>query len=225
MVDAVLLRPLPFKDPERIVAVWGKSDESQRDVVSYPDYTDLRDQNQTFSAITCYTRTGGALSRAEDSQFLEGVATTPEIFDVLGVPPLLGRGFTREEATENVPRVIVLTHQFWQRVFAGDRNILGQELTLSGRNYTIIGVMPPSWKFPVEDERIDYVSPLGFLAGHGPEQSRRAVSERDRPLEAGRIDPAGAGGHERDHGAAGAAIPRLQTRIAPRQSSALCTPM
>jgi putative ABC transport system permease protein len=154
---------LPFKDPNRIVAVWAKSTNSDSDVVAYPDYVDLRDQNQSFSAMTCYTRTAGTLSRAEDSQYLEGVATTPEIFDVLGVPPLLGRGFTREEATEGGPRVVVLTHQLWQRAFGSDAKILGQDITLSGRPHTVVGIMPQGWKFPVEDERIDYVSPVGYL--------------------------------------------------------------
>ena len=163
VVDAMLLRPLPFKDPARVVAVWGRSSTSNRDVVSHPDYLDLRDQNRSFSALACYTRTAGTLSGVEESQLIEGVATTPEIFDVLGVPALIGRGFLPEEATEGGPRVIVLTHQLWQRAFGGDPNAVGREINLSGRSTTIVGIMPPGWKFPVQDQRIDYVVPVGYL--------------------------------------------------------------
>ncbi len=163
VVDAMLLRPLPFKDPDRIVAVWAKAQDRARDVFSYADYVDLRDQNRTFSALAAYTRTGGTLTYADESQLLEGVAISPQVFDVLGVAPLIGRTFTEADNNENVPRVIVITHQLWQRAFGGESSIVGKEVTLSGRNHTIVGVMPPGWKFPVEDKRIDYVIPIGYF--------------------------------------------------------------
>jgi putative ABC transport system permease protein len=165
VVDTVLLRPLPFKDPDRIVMAWARyvNDSEARGVHSFPDYTDLRDQSQSFSGMAAYTRTAGTLSQAEDAQYLEGVAVTPEIFDVLGVPALLGRGFNQEEAKEQGPRVLVLTYPLWQRAFGGNPKILGQQVTLSARSYTVIGVMPPGWKFPIQDEHIDYVVPLQYL--------------------------------------------------------------
>jgi putative ABC transport system permease protein len=165
VVDTVLLRPLPFKDPERIVMAWARyvNDSEGRGVHSFPDYTDLRDQNQSFSGMAAFTRTAGTLAQAEDAQALEGVAITPEIFDVLGVPPLLGRGFNQEEAKDQGARVVVLTYPLWQGAFGGDQKILGQQITLSGRSHTVIGVMPSGWKFPIEDERIDYVVPLQYL--------------------------------------------------------------
>jgi putative ABC transport system permease protein len=166
VVDTVLLRPLPFKDPNQIVMAWGRyvnDSEYGRGVHSFPDYVDLRDQSQTFSAMAAYTRTAGTLAQADDAQALEGVAITPEIFDVLGVPPLLGRGFTQEEAKDQGERVIVLTYPLWQRAFGTDPKILGQQVTMSGRSYTVVGVMPTGWKFPIEDEHIDYVIPLQYL--------------------------------------------------------------
>jgi len=165
VVDTVLLRSLPFKDPERLVMAWARyvNDSGGRGVHSFPDYTDLRDQSRSFSGMASYTRTAGTLAQAEDAQALEGVAITPEIFDVLGVPPLLGRGFNQEEARDQGARVIVLTHPLWQRAFGGDQKILGQQIALSGRSYTVIGVMPPGWKFPIEDKHIDYVIPLQYL--------------------------------------------------------------
>ncbi len=165
VVDTVLLRPLPFKDPDRIVMAWMRyvNDAQQRGVHSFPDYTDLRDQSQSFSGLAAYTRTAGTLALAEDAQYLEGVAITPEIFDVLGVPPLLGRGFNQEETKDQGAHVVVLTYPLWKRAFGGDPKILGQQITLSAHGFTVIGVMPPGWKFPIQDEHIDYVIPLQYL--------------------------------------------------------------
>jgi putative ABC transport system permease protein len=165
VVDTILLRPLPFKAPDQIVMAWAHyvNDSGGRGVHSFPDYIDLRDQSQSFSGMAAFTRAAAILAQTEDAQSLEGVAITPEIFDVLGVPPLLGRGFTQEEAKDQGVRVIVLTYPLWQRAFGGDSKILGQQITLSARSYTVIGVMPSGWKFPIEDERIDYVIPLQYL--------------------------------------------------------------
>ena len=167
VIDTMLLRPLPFKDPDQIVMAWGRyandSGTVRGNVHSFPDYTDLRDQSQSFSAMAAFTRTAAVLAQAEDAQYLEGLAITPEIFDVLGVPPLLGRGFTQEEAKDQGIRVVVLTYPLWKRAFGGDPKILGQSVTLSGRSYTAVGVMPDGWKFPIEDEQIDYVLPLQYL--------------------------------------------------------------
>ncbi len=166
VIDTVLLRPLPFKNPDEITMVWARYANDtgfHGNVHSFPDYVDLRDQNRSFSSLAAYTRTAGTLAQADDAQALEGVAITPEIFDVLGVPPLLGRGFTQEEAKEEGARVVVLTYPLWKKAFGGDPKILGQQVTLSARSHTVIGVMPPDWKFPIEDEHIDYVVPLQYL--------------------------------------------------------------
>jgi putative ABC transport system permease protein len=167
VIDTVLLRPLPFKNPEEIVNVWGRyANDSGRvrgNVHSYSDYLDLRDQSQSFAAMAAYTRTGGTLSLAEDAKALEGLAITPEVFDVLGVQPLLGRGFTKEDAKNEADRVVVLTYPLWKSAFGSDPKIIGQKIMLSARPHTVIGVMPPSWKFPVEDEHIDYALPLEYF--------------------------------------------------------------
>ena len=166
VIDTVLLRPLPFKNPDEITMVWARYANDtgfHGNVHSFPDYVDLRDQSQSFSSLAAYTRTAGTLAQADDAQALEGVAITPEIFDVLGVPPLLGRGFTQEEAKEEGARVVVVTYPLWKKAFGGDPKILGQQVTLSARSHTVIGVMPPDWKFPIEDEHIDYVVPLQYL--------------------------------------------------------------
>ncbi|MFL6589638.1 MAG: ABC transporter permease, partial [Chthoniobacterales bacterium] len=167
VIDTVLLRPLPFKNPDEIVNIWGRyandSGSVRGNVHSFPDYVDLRDQSQSFVAMAAYTRTGGTLSLSEDSKGLEGVAITPEVFEVLGVQPLLGRGFTREDAKNEADRVVVLTYPLWKSAFASDPKIIGQKITISARPHTVVGVMPPGWKFPIEDEHIDYALPLEYL--------------------------------------------------------------
>jgi len=167
VIDTVLLRPLPFKNPDQIVHVWGRyatdGGKVRGNVHSFPDYVDLREQSQNFAAMAAYTRTGGTLSLAEDARALEGIAITPEVFDVLGVQPLLGRGFTKEDAKNEADRVVVLTYPLWQSAFGSDPKIIGQKITISARPHTVIGVMPPNWKFPVEDEHIEYALPLEYL--------------------------------------------------------------
>jgi putative ABC transport system permease protein len=167
VIDTVLLRPLPFKSPDEIVMIWGRyandSGPVRGNVHSYPDYVDLRDQSQSIAAMAAYTRTAGTLTSAEDAKYLEGIAISPEVFEVLGVQPLLGRGFTKEDAKNEADRVVVLTYPLWKTAFGGDPKIIGQQIMLSARSHTVIGVMPPGWKFPIEDEHIDYALPVEYL--------------------------------------------------------------
>lgn len=165
VVDALLLRPLPFPDPDQLVMVWGRSstDGSDREALSFPDYADLRDESKSFSALAAYRWTEGPLAGSGEMQLLRGVAVTAEIFRVLGATPMLGRAYTADDHKDGAPYVIMLSHAFWQRGFGGDQNVIGREITLSGRRFTVIGVMPPGWKFPVDHERIDYLAPLEYL--------------------------------------------------------------
>src|SRR6188474_1037621 len=114
VVETFLLRPLPFQNPEQIVMAWARylndGGDFRSGVHSFPDFKDLRDQSRSFSALAAYTRTAGTLAQADDAQLLEGVAVTPEIFDVLGVQPFMGRAYTQEEANDPGGRVVVLTH-------------------------------------------------------------------------------------------------------------------
>ncbi|MBA2534563.1 MAG: ABC transporter permease, partial [Rubrobacter sp.] len=180
VIDTVMLKPLPFSNPDRIVMVWGRYSQSSgggdRNVHSFPDYADFRDQAQSFEALASYTRAGAVLMHSEESQQLEGVAINAEIFDTLGVAPFLGRGFTREEDKPGAPPVVVLTHSLWQRAFGGDPKIIGQQITMTARSYTVVGVLPAGWRFPVQSERIDYVMPLQFVLGASGLQNRGSHS-------------------------------------------------
>ena len=168
VIDAVLLRPLPFKDPDQIVMLWARyaNDTSpvRGNAHSFPDYADLRDQSKSFSAMAAYWRTGGTLSLGENIRPLKGVEITPEVFAVLGVTPMLGRGFTEEDARNEADHVVILTYPFWKSVVAGDPNIIGRKVSISAVPHTVIAVMPPGWKFPIQDEHVDYVVPLQYGA-------------------------------------------------------------
>ena len=161
VIDAVLLRPLPFPRPNELVAVWSRMarENSDKETESIPDYVDLRDQSQTLSALAAYTRAGAVLNGTEESRQLSGVAITSDIFSVLGVPAARGRVCTRED-DNNDSRVVVLTDHAWKTLFNSDPNIVGKQISLSWRLHTVLGVMPPGFQFPVEGERADYLQPL-----------------------------------------------------------------
>ena len=162
VVDTVLLRPLPFRNPEQLVMIWGNTaqDRNQKDVDSFPDYADYRAQSQSFAAMAAYTRSGSVLVGASESQLLEGLAVPADIFDVMAMKPVLGRGYVRDEDKVGAPPVLVLSYELWAKAFAADPKIVGQQANLSGKSYTILGVMPAGWKFPVQDKHIDYLTPL-----------------------------------------------------------------
>ena len=171
VIDAVLLRPLPFPKPNELIAIWGKvpREHSERETESIPNYVDLRDQSQTLQSLAAYTRAGAVLNGTEESRQLEGLAITSDIFSVLGVPPARGRVFTR--ADDNVDaRVVVLSDSAWKTLFNKDPNIVGKQISLSLRLYTVLGVMPPEFQFPVENPRAEYYIPLHPLV---PEEVNR----------------------------------------------------
>jgi putative ABC transport system permease protein len=159
VIDAVMLRPLPFPRPNELIAVWSKvRNESERETSSLPDYVDLRDQSQTVGAMFAYTLASTVLGTGNDSRQMEGVATTSDIFRTLGVPPFLGRTFTRDD--EKIDSfVVVLSYETWQRYFNSDPNVIGRQVLFSLRPYTVIGVMPAGFRYPV-GARCEYFMPV-----------------------------------------------------------------
>jgi putative ABC transport system permease protein len=163
VIDAVLLRSLPFPNPDRLTMIWATAPQhpgENKQVQSFPDYLDLRAQNHTFSALAAFSTASAIWGTGENSEDVPGLAATSDIFEVLGTRPLLGRGFSREDEKADAPRVVVISHAFWKRYFAGDPNIVGRQVTMAGKPYTITGVMPPGWKFPVQEAAINWVAPL-----------------------------------------------------------------
>jgi putative ABC transport system permease protein len=185
VVDTVLLRPLPFPKPHELVAVWGSVSHAggEKETDSFPNYVDLRDQSQTLDSLTAYARAAAVLTGTEESREVLGLAVTSDVFRVLGVSPVLGRAFTREDDNPDA-RVVVFTHHAWKTLLNGDPKIVGQQIKMSSRSYTVLGVMPPGFQFPVEGERAQYVMPLHPLV---PEEVKRRDSHFLRLV--GRMKP------------------------------------
>jgi putative ABC transport system permease protein len=152
IVNAVLLRPLPFPDSGRLMFMTEMADRDNgvkaRAATSYPDFFDWRAQNHAFTGISSYHEDDFSLTGIGDPQHLSGETVSHEFFSVLGVTPMLGRGFLPEEEKPGT-RVVVLSHQLWQSTFAADRAIIGRSITLNQQSYQVVGVMPDFFSFPV----------------------------------------------------------------------------
>ena len=163
VVNAVLLKPLPFPAPQQLIALGNTNthDGTPRDQLSslsYPDYFDFRKQNHTLSSSAVYRAETVAFNDPDGAQSLVGVKCSGEFFDVLGIKPLLGRAFTRpDEQAGGGPGgfKVILSHDFWQKHFGGDKKVLGRTVELDRRPYTVVGVMPARSQFPIQAEPID----------------------------------------------------------------------
>ena len=156
ILDAVLLRPLPFPESERLVAIWGtdsKTGETQR-AISYPDFTDLRDQNRSLENLAAFTDGSFTLTGGGEPLLLHGGIVSASLSSVLRTPPELGRTFTETDDRPGT-QVVLLSHALWQSRFGGDRGIVGKTVTLQGRSFTVVGVMPPSFQFPFDIAPVD----------------------------------------------------------------------
>lgn len=156
VVNAVLLEPLPFKDPGQLVALR----ESESAPGDYPldgaDYLDWQAQNTTFSSMSVYSPTSANASGAGDAESVRVNQAEANIFETLGVEPLIGRKFAKGEDAAGKNHVVVLSYGFWQRHFGGQNNALGKTIRLDGEAYTVVGVMPRWLSFP----RCDLWAPI-----------------------------------------------------------------
>src|SRR5262245_4762796 len=151
IVDAALLRGLPYQDPERLVQVWEtrRLGEIKQMDASYPDYLDWGRPDEIIEGACGYTGWDGSFTitgRAEPER-IEGARVTASFFSVLGVAPMLGRGFLPDEDKPGAAPTVIISHGLWQRRFGADPNIIGQQLALDGSGYTVLGVLPKSFQF------------------------------------------------------------------------------
>jgi putative ABC transport system permease protein len=148
IVDAALLRGLPYKAPENLYHLWETTPQKEfsRREFSYPDFQDYR-QTRVFEEITAYRGGGGLLTGRGEPQPILAPAAAANFFSMLGVEPVIGRTFRPGEDKPGAKRVIVLTYGLWQRMFGGDAGIIGQSLTINGAGYTVIGVLPAGFQF------------------------------------------------------------------------------
>ena len=149
VVQAVLLRPLPYEGSERILEL-SETARGRLTTLSPPNLMDWKAQNTTFSAIAAYDDTAVTLSGGFEPEQLEAAVVGVEIFEVLGVSPARGRGFVPDEARPGGPRAVILGFGPWQQRFGGDEGIIGRTLTFDGRPFQVVGVMPRGFTFPGE---------------------------------------------------------------------------
>lgn len=163
VVNAVLLKPLPFPAPDELIAV-GMTDTRQKGTqtdlnsLSYPDFFDYRDQNRTLANIAVYKERSFALTGEEGASSIRGIKSSADYFDVLGIKPKIGRTFTRaDEQGGGGPGgfKVIISHNFWQKNFGGDANVLGRTLMLDRRPHTIIGVLPAGFQFPIQTDPLE----------------------------------------------------------------------
>src|SRR6266576_4606965 len=155
VLNAVLLRPLPFHQPQNLVAI-GEYDTREKanpgtdiNSISYLDYVDWRNQNKVFERIAVYTNQGvRTLTDGNGALHVQGESVSADLFPLLGVQPALGRTFLPNEDNPG-NHVVILSHALWQRRFGADRNVVGKTVTLDGQQFEVIGVMPPRFTFPI----------------------------------------------------------------------------
>lgn len=154
VVNAVLLRELPFKNPEEVVWVWSSRIDRDKAPFTLPDFQDYRDQNQTLDQIAAFTGIGLNLTGNETAERLQGMRVSANLFQLFGLDASAGRLFVAEDDEPARRHIAVLTHESWQKRFGARPETIGQVLTLNGDSYTVIGVLPPRFSLPDRDAEI-----------------------------------------------------------------------
>lgn len=164
LVNSVLLRALPFPDPDRLVMVWedGSNAGFPRNSLTAGSYSDFKTQNRVFEGMAATNPRSFNLTGDGEPQKVDGNAVTADFFPVLGVKPLLGRYILPEEDQPGAGKVVMLNYRLWQQRYGGDQNIVGRQIPLNGEKHTIIGVMPAGFQFL--DSKVSVWVPLALTS-------------------------------------------------------------
>ncbi len=171
VVDAVMFKPLPFPTGERLVRVESVIAASGHgDVASYPDFLDWRARNHVFAGMAAFRTNDFTLLGPGEPVHLQGAVVSAKLFALLGVSPRLGRGFLPEEdnpAAANGADPVILSYRLWQREFSSDGSAVGRTIRLGDRPFTVIGVMPPAFQFPIQADPIELWTTIAVDARDG----------------------------------------------------------
>jgi len=150
VVNGVLIRALPYDDPDKLLVVWGKVDKtnSHEQPLSWPDFQDYAAQNEVFESLSVMRGGTFTLSDQEQPDRVSGLRATANIFSVLGVRPLIGRTFAAEDGQESAQPVAVISHSLWTRRYSSDASVLGKTVPVDGVPYRIVGVLPAGFVYP-----------------------------------------------------------------------------
>jgi putative ABC transport system permease protein len=162
-VDALLLRPLPFPEPQRLVHLGDGPREGDRgeEVFSEPDLRDLREQAKSFAAVAGFSTDGFTVTGEGGAEAVRGISASADLLPMLGVHSLLGRVFAREDEGPKSARVALISAALWKRRFGGDPQTVGRSIIVDGRPSTIVGVLPEGFRFPLDGEPVQVWLPLG----------------------------------------------------------------
>ena len=146
VINPVLLRPLPYPHPDRIVTLWERGDDGRESNTGYATFLDVRQLATTFDGIAVLSSWQPTLQGGAEAERLDGQRVTREFFTVLGVRPALGRDFAAAENIRGQHHVVILSHGLWQRRFGSDSSMVGRPISLNGIEYTVVGVMPKTFE-------------------------------------------------------------------------------
>ena len=159
VVNGVLLKPLSYPEPERLVALHGKVQQfGEPWGFSYPDFLDYQSAGQSVGPMAAWTYGGGTISKAAGAEYVEGREISSELFSVLGVPLVRGRAFSREEDRRGAAPVAIISYGLWQRAYGGRADAIGGSLILEGKSYSIVGIAPPNFRL---EDQADVFTPIG----------------------------------------------------------------
>ena len=183
VVDAVLLRALPYRQPERLMLVSETESVSPNEElgVAAQEYLDYREQNRSFSDVAAFESEGFNLTGEGEPQRIHAARVSASAFPVLGVSPMLGRAFTAEEDHRGSDNVVEISYSLWQRQYHGDPSILGRTIKLDEKPYTVIGIMPASFHFPYDGKPLSEMADLWVPIGFSPE----VLAPHNRVMEFG----------------------------------------
>ncbi|HEV8581580.1 MAG TPA: ABC transporter permease [Thermoanaerobaculia bacterium] len=187
VVDAVLLRPLPYPEPDRLFVLYRLNTQENigRTRAAPLDFLDWQKRSRSFSAMAAHIGTGFTLTGGGEPEMVIGQLVSAELFDVLAARPLLGRTFRPDENEAGRDRVMLLSHRLWQRRFGGDPAVVGRTIVANNRPYTVVGVMPPGFDYP--GSRYQLWVPFPF---RGTNEDNLPVNRQSRYLQViGRLEP------------------------------------